>query len=649
MSGRARLGLTPENSPNVTKIMESVEHEQRKVVPNRTDAGRDMTINLDAPTVVKGTIPKDRQNLLKWNGWGYKDSQFRVNDKQMLEFTGNRYLIGNRPLPYFTAWVKDVFDLDLSVANSPQPLPREFPKPIVTSEFIECLNQENIEYSTDGVARLVRAHGHTLREIFQLREGSFPRIPDVVVWPKSHEEVETIVKICAKHMAACIPFGGGTSVSGAAACPEFERRTIVSLDTTQMNRILWLDRDNLLACCESGIVGQDLERELRSRGLTSGHEPDSYEFSSLGGWVATRASGMKKNVYGNIEDLVVRVRMVTGRVTEGGEGAGITLERGAQVPRASLGPDFDHMILGSEGTLGVVTQVVLKVRPLPAVTKYGSIVFPDFESGVRAMREVARQRCQPASIRLMDNEQFQFGQALRPESSWGGLILQGLKQAYVTRIKGLRWDSICVATLLIEGEKTDVALQEKKIYQVAKKFGGIPSGETNGERGYTLTFVIAYIRDIGLEFSVVSESFETSVSWDRAQSLCRNVKHRVAHDCKAIGVTHFHVSCRVTQTYDAGCCIYFYMAFNYRGLSDPVGAYEKIEHNAREEILSSGGSLSHHHGVGKLRACYYPQAVGEAGLALYRAAKAHLDPLNIFAAGNLDPGYKPGPTTLSKL
>ncbi|XP_012260173.2 alkyldihydroxyacetonephosphate synthase isoform X1 [Athalia rosae] len=650
MSARARLGLDRDDNNGDIKIRESEDYGRREVLPNRTDARRsDMSINIDAPTVVKGTIPKHRQDLLRWNGWGYKDSQFRVNDKQQLEFTGKRYLIGNRPLPYFTEWVLQVFNVDVNRTFSAQPLPQSYPEPVVASEFIDSLEHENIEYSTKGIDRLVRAHGHTLREVFLLRQGTLPRIPDIVLWPKSHEEVEKIVRLCGKYMVACIPFGGGTSVSGATTCPSGELRTIVSLDTTQMNRILWIDRENLLACCEAGIVGQDLERELKKRGLTSGHEPDSYEFSSLGGWVATRASGMKKNVYGNIEDLVVRVRMVTGRAGAGGNSEEVTLERGAQVPRVSVGPDFDHMILGSEGTLGVVTQVVLKVRPLPSVTKYGSIVFPDFESGVRAMREVARQRCQPASIRLMDNEQFRFGQSLRPEASWGGIILQGLKQAYVTRIKGFDWNSICVATLLFEGESKDVNVQEEKIYKLVKEFGGIPSGESNGERGYTLTFVIAYIRDIGLEFGVVSESFETSVPWDRAYSLCRNVKHRVSSDCKTIGVTHLHISCRVTQTYDSGCCIYFYMAFNYKGLSDPVDAYERIEHNAREEILSNGGSLSHHHGVGKLRACYYPQAVGGAGVALYRAAKAHLDPLNIFAAGNLDPEYKAGVTTVSKL
>lgn len=582
-------------------------------------------------------VPRKRQDVLKWNGWGYKDSQFRINEKNVIEFTGDRYPIGNHKLPYFTDWVKEVFNVNFENKISSQNVPKNFPEAIISQELLDAIGKLEIDYSLEGIDRLVRAHGHTLREIFILRHGTFQRIPDIVVWPKSHEDVVDIIKICTKYQAVCIPFGGGTSVSGAAWCPTNERRTIISLDTTQMNQILWIDKENLIACCQAGIIGQDLERKLRVQGLTSGHEPDSYEFSSLGGWVATRASGMKKNTYGNIEDLVIRVRMVTGR-TEDSE---ITLERGSLVPRSSCGPDFDHIILGSEGTLGCVTEVTLKVRPLPAVTKYGSIVFPNFQSGVLALRMIAKERCQPSSIRLMDNEQFKFGQTLRPESGWAGSMLQSLKHAYITRIKCFKWDMICVATLLFEGNTSaDVAAQEKKIYDIAKTYGGIPAGETNGERGYTLTFVIAYIRDLGLEYGVVSESFETSVSWNRTLSLCRNVKSRVAKECHARNIRYFLISCRVTQTYDAGCCVYFYMAFTYSGLKDPVGAYEEIEEAAREEILANGGSLSHHHGVGKLRASFYPEAVGQAGVSLYRAAKAHLDPHNIFASRNLDPEYK---------
>ncbi|XP_057321712.1 alkyldihydroxyacetonephosphate synthase [Microplitis mediator] len=589
------------------------------------------------PTNVKSTVPKIRQELLKWNGWGYKDSEFVVKDDSIIEFTGSRYPIGNLQLPYFMQWVIEVFGVDLTKRTPAQSLPTSFPDPILSQDFFDAVNQLKISFSTDGFDRLFRAHGHTLREMVQLKHGNFERIPDIILWPKCHDDVERIIRICVKYGVACIPFGGGTSVSGAASCPVQERRTIVSLDTSQMNRILWIDRENLVACCEAGIIGQDLERELRSRGLTSGHEPDSYEFSSLGGWVATRASGMKKNTYGNIEDLVVRVRMVTGRTQD----PSLTLERGAQVPRISSGPDFDHVILGSEGTLGVVTEVVLKVRPLPKIVKYGSVIFPNFESGVDAMREVARQRCQPSSIRLMDNEQFRFGQALRPDSGLTDKIMHAFKQTYVTKIKGFQWDSVCVATLLFEGyESSDVAGQEKKIYAIVKKYGGMAAGETNGERGYILTFVIAYIRDLGLEFGVLSESFETSVPWSRALSLCRNVKSRVSRDCKERGIKHYLMSCRVTQTYDAGCCIYFYLAFNYIGLHEPVETYETIEENARAEIIASGGSISHHHGVGKMRAKFYPEAVGETGVSLYRAMKEHLDPNNIFAAGNLDPQYR---------
>ncbi|KAK9309265.1 hypothetical protein QLX08_001015 [Tetragonisca angustula] len=589
--------------------------------------------NLNGPIRFQSVVPKERQKVLKWNGWGYKDSEFRINQKYIIEFTGDKYPIGNKQLPYFTQWVINMFGIDPTERNVSQSMPTDLPEPIVSSEVLGAIQELNIEYSLEGIDRLIRAHGHTLREIYLLKHGSFDRIPDVVLWPKCHEDVVKIIKLCARYGSVCIPFGGGTSVSGAASCPKNERRTIILLDTSQMNRILWIDRENLIACCEAGIIGQDLEKQLRLQGLTSGHEPDSYEFSSLGGWVATRASGMKKNRYGNIEDLVVRVRMVTGRT----EDPDITLERGILVPRASCGPDFDHVILGSEGTLGVVTEVVIKIRPLPNVVKYGSIVFPNFQAGVSAMREVAKNRCQPTSIRLMDNEQFQFGQMLRPKPSWGGLILQGLKQAYITRIKRFKWDQICVATLLFEGSSaTEVTAQEQKIYNITKKHNGVPAGETNGERGYLLTFVIAYIRDLGLEYYVLAESFETSVSWNRALSLCRNVKSRVIRECYSRGIERYLISCRITQTYDAGCCVYFYMAFNYKSLLNPIDTYESIEHIARQEILANGGSLSHHHGVGKLRSCFYADAIGKAGVSLYRAAKAHLDPHNIFAAGNLD-------------
>lgn len=199
----------------------------------------------------------------------------------------------------------------------------------------------------------------------------------------------------------------------------------------------------------------------------------------IGGWVATRASGMKKNVYGNIEDIVIRVKMVTPK--------GV-LERNISAPRVSCGPDFNQLILGSEGTLGIVTEVVVKVRPLPSVKKYGSLVFPDFESGVRCLREIAKKRCQPASIRLMDNEQFVFGQALKLDTGIFASFVDGLKKFLLTKVKGYDLTKVSVATLLFEGDKEEVDRQEKLIYEIADQYSGLKAGETNGQKGYVSIF-----------------------------------------------------------------------------------------------------------------------------------------------------------------
>ncbi|XP_020800205.1 alkyldihydroxyacetonephosphate synthase [Drosophila serrata] len=582
---------------------------------------------------VESVIPKKRHEALKWFGWGYNDSQFFAKDG-VICFRGDKYPLARSELTGFTQWVKNKFQLTVDSAKPYPQMPHSYPRPVENAPFLrELKDTTKADHSLEGIDRLVRCHGQTLNDIYSLWHNKFRRIPDLVVWPRCHDEVVQLVRLAHKHNVMLVPFGGGTSVSGAVTCPQNESRMICALDTSQMNRLLWLNRENLTVCFESGIVGQDLERVLKEQGLTVGHEPDSYEFSTLGGWVATRASGMKKNVYGNIEDLVVRVRMVTPTGT---------LERECSAPRVSCGPDFNHVIMGSEGTLGVITEVVLKVRPLPKVRRYGSLAFPNFEDGVLFMREVARRRCQPASVRLMDNEQFMFGQALKPEKSWWESVKDGLKQRYVTSWKGIDLTQICAATLLFEGDLKDVQRQEALIYEIASQFNGFPAGAQNGERGYILTFVIAYIRDFGLNQGIVAESFETSVPWDRCSLLCRSVKQRLATECHKHGIAMFMSSCRVTQTYDSGACIYFYFGFRCVGVPNPVEIFEAIEHSARDEILSCGGSLSHHHGVGKIRTHWYRDAVTETGSSLFSAAKRHLDPKNIFALGNLLPQVEEG-------
>uniref|UniRef100_A0A8C9WBX0 Alkylglycerone-phosphate synthase n=1 Tax=Scleropages formosus TaxID=113540 RepID=A0A8C9WBX0_SCLFO len=540
---------------------------------------------------------------MKWNGWGYSDSRFLFNKKGQAEFTGRRYRLSGMVLPSLKDWFESTFGASLQ-HKSPATATLNasaVPFPSLNEAFLQDLKSTGIPFSHEAEDRVFRAHGHCLHEIFALREGKFGRVPDLVVWPNCHEDVVKTVDLACRHNVCLIPYGGGTSVSSALECPPDETRCIVSLDTSQM---------------------------LNESGYCTGHEPDSMEFSSLGGWVATRASGMKKNVYGNIEDLVVHIKMVCPR--------GV-VEKSCQGPRVSIGPDIHHFIMGSEGTLGVVTEVTIKIRPMPEYQKYGSVVFPNFEQGVACLREVAKQRCAPASIRLMDNAQFQFGHALKPQvSSIFTSFLDGLKKFYITKFKGFDPHHLCVATLLFEGDRERVLQHEKQVYDIAAKFGGLAAGEDNGQRGYMLTFVIAYLRDLGMDYYVIGESFETSVPWDRVLDLCRNVKERIVRECRERGVQFPPLAtCRVTQTYDAGACVYFYFAFNYRGLADPVNIYGRVEHAAREEILANGGSLSHHHGVGKLRKHWMPESISDVGIGMLKSVKEYVDPDNIFGSRNL--------------
>nr|XP_035955081.1 LOW QUALITY PROTEIN: alkyldihydroxyacetonephosphate synthase, peroxisomal [Halichoerus grypus] len=607
---------------------------QEAVSTNECKAPRAASAATAAPSAApaaqeSGTIPKKRQEVMKWNGWGYNDSKFFFNKKGQVELTGKRYPLSGMILPTFKDWIQNTLGVSLEHKTTSKASlnPSDTPPSIVNEDFLHDLKETNISYSQEADDRVFRAHGHCLHEIFLLREGMFQRIPDIVLWPTCHDDVVKIVNLACKYNLCIIPIGGGTSVSYGLTCPADETRTIISLDTSQMNRILWVDENNLTAHVEAGITGQELERQLKESGYCTGHEPDSLEFSTVGGWVSTRASGMKKNIYGNIEDLVVHIKMVTPR--------GI-IEKSCQGPRMSTGPDIHHFIMGSEGTLGVITEATIKIRPIPEYQKYGSVAFPNFEQGVACLREIAKQRCAPASIRLMDNQQFQFGHALKPQvSSIFTSFLDGLKKFYITKFKDLP-NQLTVATLLFEGDREKVLQHEKQVYDIAAKFGGLAVGEDNGQRGYLLTYVIAYIRDLGLEYYVLGESFETSAPWDRVVDLCRNVKERITRECKEKGVQFAPLStCRVTQIYDAGACIYFYFAFNYRGISDPLTVFEQTEAAAREEILANGGSLSHHHGVGKLRKQWLKESISDVGFGMLKSVKEYVDPNNIFGNKNL--------------
>jgi alkyldihydroxyacetonephosphate synthase len=584
------------------------------------------------------TAPHDTsKDHTKWNGWGYADTKFFVNADGHVELSGARYdtvFKAKRVMPGFRPWVEKVMSVDLAHLSPAREAFPTLPPPVVNQPFLDYVLTEKKccrEFYMDPVARLRHGHGHTCQEVYELRYSrTMGRMPDCVVYPGSHADVEEIVRAAVRFDVVLIPYGGGTSVSGGLECPHDEARMIVSLDMQRMNRVLWVDRENMLASIEAGALGQELNDKLAKVGLTTGHHPDSEEFSSLGGWVSTRASGMKKNVYGNIEDIVVNFKVVTP--------TGV-LTSGCDVPRISAGPAVLQMAMGSEGTLGVVTEVVVRLRPLPQRRVYGSVVFADFAHGVAAMREVARVGCQPASIRLMDNIQFQFGQALKPEAENPAReeLMSTVQKAYLVNYKGIRPEDMCAATLVFEGQTDrEIREQERRLYQVCAKHGGIKGGPDNGLRGYFLTYVIAYLRDYGFDFYFMSESFETSVPWGHVLPLVEGVNQRIRDECKRhhVPVEPF-VCSRVTQTYDTGACVYTYFGFMWRGMKDPLAAFGAIESAARDEIIRHKGSISHHHGVGKHRKKWLRETVSDTGMEMLKAVKKAVDPTNVMNNGNL--------------
>jgi alkyldihydroxyacetonephosphate synthase len=293
-------------------------------------------------------------------------------------------------------------------------------------------------------------------------------------------------------------------------------------------------------------------------------------------------------------------------------------------------------MFGSEGTLGIITSAVVKVFPLPEVQQYGSVLFPTFDDGFKFMYDLAREATPPASVRLVDNLQFQFGLALKPKSSGGLADLKSkVEKFFVTKIKGFDPYKMVACTLVFEGTRAEVEQQQRDLYRVAATHGGMKAGADNGRRGYQLTYSIAYIRDFLMSYYIIAESFETSVPWTNALALCDNVKRRLTEEYARRGLPGKpFVTARVTQIYRTGVCIYFYFGFYYKGLPNPQDVYLELENIARDEILKSGGSLSHHHGVGKLRRAFLPRIMSETALQWKRELKKSLDPMNTFGAGN---------------
>ena len=562
--------------------------------------------------------------------WGYADTRFEFESRTSVRLTGNRYLLAGYSMPYLVPFVEEMLEVpinpdEMTVEKEDRDVPSSLADPVLVAAFREILSDERV--SLEDQDRLVHSHGQlSVGEIYRLLYyGSLDRVVDLVLYPESEEEVRAIVQVAEERDLCLVPFGGGTNVSGALALPKVENRQFASVDMRRMNKILWLDEENAQACIEAGISGKELERELDARGYTSGHDPDSIEFSTLGGWIATNASGMKKNRYGNIEDIVLEATLITPT------GAIETLQ---VTPRNSVGVQIRSLLFGSEGNLGIITKVVIKIHPKPEAIEYGALVFKSFAHGVKYLQALRQTGTLPASIRLVDNNQVRLSLALKAEPSFMGRIKDKI-QLVLQKIMGFDPLEMVFCTILMEGSIEEVKHQQRTIFKLAKAYGGRSAGAEKGKRGYMLTFGIAYIRDFLTQFNVLGETFETSVPWNRIDDVTQAVQRELQTQCAARGIAgRPFLSYRVTQIYHTGVCIYFMLGFSGRGLDKPIDVYHDIEHELRQAIMDHGGSLSHHHGIGKVRQNFMNQVQSENSIEVLQKTKQAMDPNNTFAIRN---------------
>ena len=579
----------------------------------------------------KASKKREKLNNIPWeHKWGFKDTEFVRHPDGAVELKGNRYLLSGYKMYDFMPYVEQVLGVKIDPKDYNPELEKKHIEPAIVNEpFCAAVSKgfPADRYTSDDEQRLIHSHGQTTsEEVYKVLYSRLDRYADMVFFPHSEEEVKQLVELAKTYDVCLIPYGGGTSVSCALKLPASERRMIVSVDMKKMNKLLWIDRENLRACAEAGIIGIDLEEMLNREGFICGHEPDSIELSTLGGWIATNASGMKKNRYGNIEHVIENITMIT---PEG------VIEQKDAFPRASIGMQPQNLLFGNEGNLGIITKAVFRIHNKPEVTKYGSLVFRTMDDGIEFLHKLAYTDYIPASIRLVDNIQFKFGMALKAHSQGMSAWTDKLKKAYLLKLKGFDPDQMVAATIVMEGSREQVAYQESSLYRLGKEFGGIPAGAANGRRGYMLTYAIAYIRDFVATFHAIGETFETTVPWNKIQQVYSAVVAKAAERHKECGLPgSFYVSYRITQIYHTGVCIYFMLGLYTKGIEHPEEVFAGIEHSLRQAIMDNGGSISHHHGVGKLRKDFMKDTLSPDSIEFLKKIKKCVDPRNIFGARN---------------
>jgi alkyldihydroxyacetonephosphate synthase len=480
----------------------------------------------------------------------------------------------------------------------------------------EVVGVENVH--TDHRERVWHAAGKGYPDLVRLRGGAPEGAPDAVLYPGSREEVRGLLSACARLSLAVVPFGGGTSVVGGVEPLRGAHGGVVALDMGRMGGVLDLDEASLTVSVQAGMRVRDLERWLAEKGLTLGHFPQSFEYVSVGGCAATRSAGQASTGYGRFERMVRGLRMCapTGDI-----------ELGA-LPASAAGPSLQELVVGSEGTLGVIDELSLRVRRAPEERVYEGVFFETFSAGVTALRELAQHHAAPDVARLSDEGETRMSLALAGTGGLKGRI----GKAYL----GMRgYGGGCLAIFGFEGYVEEVAVRRHRAMGMVRRHGGLPVGKSPGEAWLKSRFSAPYLRDELLTQGVMVETLETATQWSNLEALHGKVAEAIDQALRACGTPGLAM-CHMSHLYETGASLYFtFLARQLAG--EEIGQWQAVKAAASSAIVEGGGTITHHHAVGRDHAPWMEGEVGREGVRALRALKAELDPEGIMNPGKLLP------------
>ncbi|MBB4663782.1 FAD-binding oxidoreductase [Conexibacter arvalis] len=458
---------------------------------------------------------------------------------------------------------------------------------------------------TDDAARAAHANGMSYLDLVRRGRASAadgpPAPPDAVVEPADERQVAAVLATASEHAVAVVPFGGGTSVVGGVAPERGPFGAVVALDLRRLDRLVELDEVSRTATLQAGLTGPRAEALLAARGFTLGHLPQSFERATIGGYAATRSAGQLSTGWGRFDALVERLRAVTPAGT-------LSLGR---APGSAAGPDLRQLLLGSEGAFGVITEVTVRIRPLPQVRRHEGWRVDSFAAGTALLRRLAQDGPRPDLARLSDEAETALGVATAGEQAGEGCLLL------------VGW----------EGSEADVAGRALATAALLREAGAVPLGEEAAASWRSGRFRAPRLRDELLPLGLVVETLETATSWRDLEAVHAAVGEALRG---ALADATPLVACHISHLYAAGASLYFSVIAR-QDSADPVGQWRAAKRAAGDAIAAAGATITHHHAVGADHAPWLADEVGEPGVALLRAVKSHLDPAGVMNPGKLLP------------